>query len=73
MKTICVKDPESGLVRKLRIKPVNNFTFPGWVVLIPDRRNVLIFRKDDQWQIIPNNISALYAEKIGEKLTELIL
>ncbi|MEO3407358.1 hypothetical protein AAFN85_25795 [Mucilaginibacter sp. CAU 1740] len=68
---ISVKDPESGLARELRIQPVNNFAFPGWVVLIPGGKNVLLYRKDERWEIIPQNISASYAEKIGEKLTEL--
>jgi len=71
MITIRIKEPESGIIHKLQIKPVHNFTYSGWVVLIPGRKNVLIFWKEDKWHIIPENISYSYAEKIAHKLQHL--
>ena len=73
MMTITVQEPETGKVLELKIHPVKNFAFPGWAILIPGKRNVLLFRKEERWQMIPENISPLYAEKIGEKLTKLAL
>ncbi|RFZ94826.1 hypothetical protein D0C36_04635 [Mucilaginibacter conchicola] len=71
MIVIRIKDPESGLITNIRIHPVNNFTFKAWVVMIPGGKNVLLFKKEGYWHIIPKNISQFYAEKIGDKLLKL--
>ncbi|MDN3550210.1 hypothetical protein [Mucilaginibacter aquaedulcis] len=68
MITIRMKEPESGMIQKLQVEPVRNLSFPGWVVLIPGKKNVLIFWKDNKWHVIPESISYFYAEKIGNKL-----
>ncbi|MFC0513487.1 hypothetical protein ACFFGT_04720 [Mucilaginibacter angelicae] len=73
MTIITVQEPETGKIMELKIHPVKNFTFPGWVILIPGKRNILLFRKEERWHTIPENISPLYAEKIAEKLTKLAL
>ena len=73
MNTINVKEPESGAIRELRVQPVNNFAFPGWVVFIPERGNILLYLQNEEWKIIPGKISLLYARRIGEKLSKLAL
>jgi len=68
---IKVIEPESGAYRQLKIKPVRNFDFSGWVVFIPKKKNILLFEKNGKWCMIPEIISPSYAERIGERLKKI--
>ena len=69
-KIIKVVEPDSGTIIELKIKPVNNFAYPGWVVLIPEQKNILLFLENGEWRIMPKVISSLYTQRIVEKLLE---
>lgn len=69
---IKVEEPDSGVIMELKVKPVDNFAFPGWVVLIPEGKNILLFQENGQWHIIPEAINPSYKQRIVEKLVEQI-
>ena len=68
MTTITVREPESGEELALHVQEIKNAPYPGWVVLIPQRRNIFIYLHAGEWAIQPAVIPTAFVNEIGEKI-----
>ncbi|MDO3645262.1 hypothetical protein [Mucilaginibacter sp. L3T2-6] len=66
-----VREPSSGEVLKLFVHYIKNAPYPGWVVLIPQNRNVYIYQLDGVWTIEPKAIPPELITVIGNELSTL--
>ncbi|MBE9584258.1 hypothetical protein IM792_07355 [Mucilaginibacter sp. JRF] len=68
MITINVKEPKTKKLLTLGIVEVSNAPHPGWIVLIPGRRNIWLHLVNNEWKIKPDVIPKKFVQAIVDQI-----